>query len=471
MIGSGEKPGPFFMSPLYTKRDILRPFRASDDPRYEPYRSPFRKDYGRLLHSPSFRRLQGKTQLFPGADSEFFRNRLTHSLEVAQIAKCIALQLNARKALGNAGDIDTDLVEFAGLAHDLGHPPFGHVGEEVLNELMWAHGGFEGNAQTLRILSNIEHKVVVPTGKSFGLNLTYRSLGAILKYDQRIAPRRGASPRVIKGYYASESDLVRGIKAHVAGSSTIRAFKTIECTIMDIADDIAYSTYDLEDSFKARFLSPLDLIVTDGKLFDAVLAATNKALRKEGFAGTTRKEVYGVLETIAKQTNAFGEYELHSPWEVVVAAAMHHNSSNAVCMNDEERTAFTSQRIGCLVSAVKVRVNRDRPALSFAYLDRAERLSVEVLKHLTFETIIRSHRLRIVSARGHEIVSEVFGEVRKNPDLLPDSVLSFYNSLTSKNEKMRCICDFVASMTDRQAVDFYARLRSEEHKTIFKPVD
>lgn len=125
----------------------------------EPYRSDFRRDYARLVHSPAFRRLDGKTQLFPGVESDFFRNRLTHSLEVAQIAKSIALKLNYESQfIADLGGIDTDLVEVAGLAHDLGHPPFGHNGELTLDQCMLAYGGFEGNAQTLRILSRLEKK-------------------------------------------------------------------------------------------------------------------------------------------------------------------------------------------------------------------------------------------------------------------------------------------------------------------------
>jgi dGTPase len=127
----------------------------------EPYRSDFRRDYARILHSPVFRRLQRKLQLFPADESDFFRNRLTHSLEVAQIAKSIAARLNyqiKQGPYGAIGEIDLDLVELAGLAHDLGHPPFGHTGEQALHNEMRHAGGFEGNAQTLRILSKLEKR-------------------------------------------------------------------------------------------------------------------------------------------------------------------------------------------------------------------------------------------------------------------------------------------------------------------------
>ncbi|HEV2174696.1 MAG TPA: dNTP triphosphohydrolase, partial [Nitrospira sp.] len=259
----------------------MRPVYGADDYRREvpregpksPYRSEFRRDYARLIHSAAFRRLAGKTQLFPGIESDFFRNRLTHSLEVAQIAKSIATKLNYehRKVL-RTSPIDTDLVEFCALAHDLGHPPFGHNGEMALDNCMRRYGGFEGNAQTLRILARVEKKVtldrthcgITPRGKDlrFGLNLTMRSLAAVLKYDRPIpAVRSRAEYRgVRKGYYESERKLVRLIKRSVRGPGPIEdKFKTLECQIMDIADDIAYSTYDLEDAFQAGFLSPFDL--------------------------------------------------------------------------------------------------------------------------------------------------------------------------------------------------------------------
>ena len=256
----------------------------------EPGRGAFRKDFARLLHAPAFRRLQGKTQLFPGVESDFFRNRLTHSLEVAQIACGIAARLNAtsvQDAFAGAS-INEDLVEFAAIAHDLGHPPFGHNGELALDELMREHGGFEGNAQTLRILAAVERKLVKVGSNAvesrFGLDLTYRSLAAVLKYDRLIKPVRTRRADLSKGYYSSEAELVREIKQRVApGLHAGGTFKTIECAIMDIADDIAYSTYDLEDSLHAGFVTPLSLaesLANNPSVQAEVTRKTNKALKE-----------------------------------------------------------------------------------------------------------------------------------------------------------------------------------------------
>ena len=143
------------MPTLYGETDCAREIHVESK---GSYRSPFRRDYARLLHCPAFRRLQGKTQLFPGAESDFFRNRLTHSLEVAQIAKSITLRINSVHPCFWDDPIDVDLVETAALAHDLGHPPFGHNGERAARHVYAQKGGFEGNAQTLRILARLEKK-------------------------------------------------------------------------------------------------------------------------------------------------------------------------------------------------------------------------------------------------------------------------------------------------------------------------
>src|SRR5262249_21214333 len=221
------------------------------------------------------RRLQGKTQLFPGFESDFFRNRLTHSLEVAQVAKSIALRLNQSVRELKKDPIDVDIVEFAGLAHDLGHAPFGHNGESALDACMKKFGGFEGNAQTLRIITRLEKKQlrskapiaandvgIDRAGNDFraGFNPTARSIAAILKYDRPIKRVRKKTDSLSKGYYASDAEVVRFARDNVLGRGCkADALKTIECQIMDLADDIAYSTYDLEASFKAGFLNPLDL--------------------------------------------------------------------------------------------------------------------------------------------------------------------------------------------------------------------
>jgi len=278
---------------FYRSTDFERMVPIPDSGSPESYRSPFRRDFARVVHTPAFRRLQRKTQLFPGDESDFFRNRMTHSLEVAQIAKSIAIRLNylvAEKFGEKAGHIDTDLVELISFAHDLGHPPFGHTGEYALQEKMHEVGGFEGNAQTLRILARLEKRQTIQVGDTTdfvefadgqdlraGLNLSFRSLAGVLKYDNPI-PRIAATSKLTKGYYASEEALVKKVKSAVLGEghdTYTGTFKVIEMQIMDLADDIAYSTYDFEDALKAGFASPLDIIQqlnSNAEIRDAVAA-------------------------------------------------------------------------------------------------------------------------------------------------------------------------------------------------------
>lgn len=441
---------------MYTNKDTLR-IRWEEE-KQGLGRTPFRRDYGRLLHSPSFRRLQGKTQLFPGSESDFFRNRLTHSLEVAQIAKGIAQYLNATEdRLKGANAIDVDLVEFAGLAHDLGHPPFGHNGERALDQCMREFGGFEGNAQTLRILTKVERKVYAEKldkgcvhgigldGKDerLGLNLTYRSLAAILKYDHEIPKSRTAEARLTKGYYSSEADVVAAIKAHVAPGHK-GEFKTLECRIMDIADDIAYSTYDVEDAMKAGFTSPLDIVSRAshpsflGKLKEKVEVTV---------PGVTEDEILEAL------MDAVG----HDPVRTDILDV--YQESSLTAENSHARTGFSSALVHQFMMGISLSP-ADNLAQASVEVRRDTLLKIEALKHLSYLSLIMSPRLKVVEHRGGDIVKQLFSAL-SSPDgnhLLPKDVRIVVDSLKDGSDKKRVICDFVAGMTDRYAVDFYNRL-------------
>lgn len=453
---------------LYDKKSRGR-VRAEDEDT-DVGRSSFRRDYGRLLHSPSFRRLQGKTQLFPGHESDFFRNRLTHSLEVAQIAKGIAQQINATHLAFKRDPIDLDLVEFAGLAHDLGHPPFGHNGEHALDDCMKKHGGFEGNAQTLRILARVEKKTLSEEAEDsdicgisslgvdvrLGLNLTFRSLAAVLKYDRVIPLRRNKSTGLEKGYYASEKALVDEIKAHVGQPVGPGKFKTIECQIMDIADDIAYSTYDLEDAMKGGFTHPLQLLseVANEHLFDKL----HKKVAKE-VPDASREEVFGAVTDLLDLDGGASLIERYTQSKMIAA-------------NGRMRSGFSSTLVGKFMRGVSVKVNNVKDLrFSEIVVARDIRLKIESLKHLNFLLTIMSPRLKVVEYRGYEVVKTIF-ETLDSEDghlLVPDDIQRMYERMTDTDSKKRMICDFVSGMTDRYAVEFYSRLR-ESGATIFKPI-
>lgn len=445
-----------FLLHMYNQKDSLR--LREEEEKGGLGRTPFRRDFGRLLHSPSFRRLQGKTQLFPGAESDFFRNRLTHSLEVAQIAKGIAQYLNATDArLSGANAIDVDLVEFAGLAHDLGHPPFGHNGERALDECMGTFGGFEGNAQTLRILTKVERKVYAESlergcvhgisqdGKDerLGLNLTYRSLAAILKYDHEIKTWRAPEEHLEKGYYASEANVVAAIKAHVAPGH-VGEFKTLECRIMDIADDIAYSTYDMEDAMKAGFTSPLDIV--------------SRASHPR-FMEKLREKVKGTFPDIKEEEilEALMDALDYDPVRTEVLDI--YQESSLTAENSHLRTNFSSALVHQFMMGISLQP-AENMALSKIQVKKDILLKIEVLKHMSYLSLIMSPRVKVVEYRGGDIVKQLFTTLSSKDGLhlLPKDVRIIVDCLKDDDEKKRVVCDFVAGMTDRYAVDFYNRL-------------
>lgn len=444
---------------LYGKNDFARVQCEREEPSL--VRSGFRRDFGRLLHSPAFRRLQGKTQLFPGHESDFYRNRLTHSLEVAQIAKGIALSINASSPLFRKTPIDLDLVEFAGLAHDLGHPPFGHNGEHALNDCMKASGGFEGNAQTLRILSRVEKKILVEDAGSLdscsimedgfdrrlGLNLTYRSLASILKYDTEIPMKRAGFAGSDGGYYASEAELIRLVKRHVGHED--ESFKTIECQIMDIADDIAYSTYDLEDAMKGGFTHPLELVASvreDGRLFDTLVEKLSRDIEPPA----RKEEISLVLDSLwqASGNNPFKEF----------------NASRRVAADAYLRCSFTSQLVRKFMSGVSVAPSMNgNLKFSRIVVERNTLMKIQTLKHLNYLLVIMSPRLRILEHRGYEVVKTLFEtlDAASGHLLLPDDLRAMHARLPGLDARKRLICDFIAGMTDRYATEFYSRLIPE----------
>lgn len=469
---------------MYRDEDWQRQNGEESD--IDPWRPPVVRDYGRIIHSASFRRLQGKTQVFPGHESDFFRNRLTHSLEVAQIAEGIAERLNFvySEKLGGR-NIDSRLCATAALVHDIGHPPFGHNGERALDEKMKNYGGFEGNAQTLRILSRLEKKATYSSpldgDERAGMNLCFRTLAAVLKYDSEIEKERPDAKKPKKGYYASEAQIVRTIKEKVLGTTSLPPrgkFKTVECAIMDIADDIAYSVYDLEDSLKAGFLTPASILATDDELLDLVAQTVTDQLKDDIGETVHAREVLATFVAIfgdifalnesAAPENAAGQQQADISNFIKAMQA-----SRGLHMDAGKRMKLSSELVHEFMNGVELEINEEFPALSRVKLLKKTRLKVEVLKQYTYLSTIYSNRVKLGEYRGTELVKDIFDALeRKNGHLLmPDDVRKqVLDAGADEALKARHICDFVAGMTDRYAVEFWARLRSDAAESIFKPI-
>lgn len=466
--------------PLYSEADTTRHVPVKSRRGFdgqEGHNSEFRRDYARLVHCASFRRLQGKTQLFPGTESDFFRNRLTHSVEVGQIAKGIATQLNSSGVLGTE-QVNTDLVQLAAHAHDIGHPPFGHNGEYALDECMRDFGGFEGNAQTLRIVTKLEKRELdEATEDRCGLNLTYRSIAAMLKYDRVIPEKnseRSKPGKLAKGYYLTEADLIEKVKKAVAPAFVGESFRSIECDIMDIADDIAYSTYDLEDAFKAGFFNPLEILSwsTKTEIMETVAGKVSNATGDS-------VDVNGVRDILFATFGGFmvdrsSSINVKDPLSFIEGVIAIYSQSKEAASDGFLRTKFTSELVKEFIKGVSVELDRENPALSKIKVHKDIRKKIETLKHLTFEALTMSPRMRLVEYRGRDIVRNIFdaltSEDRAGHLLLPDDWRNAYFSAGDKPGQMRVICDFVAGMTDRYAMEFFARLTSSTTEySFFKP--
>lgn len=464
---------------LYNNRDDER--ECVDEGIAEEWRKPAYRDYARVIHSPSWRRLQGKTQLFPGHESDFFRNRLTHSLEVAQVAEAIALRLNYEHPYFQRHPLNERICSTAGLMHDLGHPPFGHNGEHALDDKMREYGGFEGNAQTLRIVTRLEKKLASacapsPDGTDIrvGLNLTARVAASALKYDTQIPHVRDGEQALVKGYYADDAGPIERIKERIAPDwrTLKKSFKTIECSIMDLADDIAYSAYDLEDSLKAGFVTPGSILSSDEDLLGRVAEKVRRVVGGTISGADILRVLLEIFAGVVPGKSAMASLPDDDEKRRIIEIVLAFQASKNLAESGQLRTALTAQLVGEMVRSVEVEIDEQHPMLSKAKLSDAALLKVETLKNYNFEATIFSTRLKVAEFRGYGIVSAIFDALSspKGYLLMPDDVRQLYSRFEANaTARMRVVCDFIAGMTDRYAIEFYGRLHSDGH-TIFKPI-
>ena len=364
-------------------------------------RSPFRRDCDRVIHSTAFRRLKHKTQVFVFHEGDHYRTRLTHSLEVAQIARALARQLG----------LDEDLTEALALAHDLGHPPFGHAGERALDACMQAHGGFDHNAQTLRVVTSLEHRYP----EFDGLNLTWETLEGIVKHNGPLTDRDGAAVGRYRdhGIPSGISDYIRTYDLE------LWSFASLEAQVAAIADDIAYDAHDIDDGLRAGLFTVDDLKIMP-------LAA-----------------------------------------DMIADIARHYPD-----LDDDRRGAelvreLISYLIGAVVSESRSRLQAAKPnsvddvrnhgEVLIAFSRGAAQAEAEIKSFLKLR-MYRHPRVMHVMGDAEQILFDLFARYQKVPGDLPPEWLPPGADAETQTERARRIGNFIAGMTDRFALTEHQRL-------------
>jgi dGTPase len=407
-------------------------YSAADIERWLPEehssrRSDFARDRARVLHSSALRRLAAKTQvLSPAAGADFARNRLTHSLEVAQVGRELA------DALG----LDPDIVDTACLAHDLGHPPFGHNGERALNDWASNIGGFEGNAQTLRLLTRIEPKVFGDDGRSYGLNLTRASLDASCKYPW---PRSQGIPdpsgRTKYGFFDDDTATFQWLRE---GAPNRR--RCIEAQAMDLSDDIAYSVHDFEDAIVGGYIdvTALGARVDHDDLVDSMF---------EWIGGELSHD-----ELIA----AFDRLDNLDVW---IDRWDSSRQSHGRLKN------LTSQLIGRFAGAATHATRESFSSGSLArfgadiVVPRKIQAEIAVLKGIVAAFVMSTNARRPIYAQQRDILSELADVLLwSGARHLDSGFREDWEGATSDEQRKRAIVDQVASLTDQSAVAWHTRL-------------
>ena len=392
--------------------------RFLDEPAKRGGRTEFARDRARIIHSFALRRLAAKTQVAVPWATDFPRTRLSHSLECAQVGR----------ELGAALGADPDLMEGACLAHDIGHPPFGHNGEEALNQIASSCGGFEGNAQSIRLLIRLEAKTVLPDGKSIGLNLTRASLDAATKYPWS----RAVNARKF-GVYEDDLEIFNWYRRGVESGKT-----SMEAQIMDWSDDVAYSVHDLEDSLVSGQIK-LDQLSSDlPKLF--------KVAQEMYLADITEGEMQSALAALQKL----------SCWP------RYYDGSHRSLARLKD---LASQLIGRFAQAAEVATQEkygDGDLTRYnanLVVPRAQRVEVALLKSMAGHYVINASDSQIRYGEQQRLLTELVEAILESaPTTLESFFLQDWQNAQTDQARLRVVIDQVASLTDPGAVALHKRL-------------
>lgn len=427
--------------------------------RSKDFRSSYERDYARIIHSAAFRRLQNKTQVLGLGESDFYRTRLTHSIEVAQIGAGITEKL--KKDMGketqqeNTQEIDSilpcdRLIQTICLAHDIGNPPFGHGGEIALNELMWELGGFEGNGQTLRILSKLEKY-----SESYGMDVTRRTLLGIIKYpcnysllcnDSRYKKNNEFKPP--KCYLDDENDVFQWItnpfsssdkqlfqeykkpyspsdKKHFHGKTK---FKSLDTSIMELADDISYGVHDLEDAISMGLIKLEHWNEHINGLEDFDIGENKKIFRIR--TNLFSNEKYKIKDSIGDLVNYFIT-----------------NVGIKIVQNSEGIFATPLLKYNVFLPPQPLKI-------------------LHSLHDIVRSQVIDDPKVQLLEFKGQQVVKQLFEVFASDPKrFLPKTTLARYEK---DNKKIRVICDYISGMTDEYATKLYQTVFMPQCGSIFE---
>ncbi|GAA2958122.1 deoxyguanosinetriphosphate triphosphohydrolase [Glutamicibacter bergerei] len=399
------------------------------EPAKKSYRTAFARDRARVLHSSALRRLGAKTQVVSPTLNDFVRTRLTHSLEVAQVGR----------ELGAALGCDPDIVDTACLAHDLGHPPFGHNGEKALNKLAKDIGGFEGNAQTLRLLTRLETKTFRHNGHSAGLNLSRAALDASCKYPwlREEAPLRNGKQTKKFGVYTDDQPVFDWLRS---GPDSVPGRVCMEGQVMDLADDISYSVHDVEDAivggrFQLRWL-------LESSVRDRALQVT-----KDWYLPTTDESD---IDAALTRLEASAEWVSHADGSRRARAALKDMTSQFIGRFCQAAMDATRSEFG--------QGNLTRYNAQLIVPEETEH-EIAVMKGIAANFVMTKEELQPMYLNQRQILTDLVDLLSDNEDKYLEPIFAAdYKDAANEQGRLRVVIDQVASLTDASALEWHASL-------------